>query len=41
MLLGHQTDLTKIGLPDDIVSLKNKHREQRKNIEGFKREKNK
>jgi hypothetical protein len=33
-------DLAKIEPLHGIVSLKNKHREQRKNIEGYKREKN-
>jgi hypothetical protein len=32
-------DLTKIELPHEILSLNNKHRQQRKNIEGYKREK--
>jgi hypothetical protein len=35
---GHQTNLTKIEFPHDIVSLK-QQAEQRKNTEGYKREK--
>jgi hypothetical protein len=38
-LPGHQTDLTKIEPPHSILSLKQQYKEQRKNIEGCKREK--
>jgi hypothetical protein len=36
---GHQTDLTKIEPPHRILSLNNKHKECRKNIEGCNRKK--
>jgi hypothetical protein len=36
---GHQTDLSKTELPHNILSLNNKHREQRRNTEHYKREK--